>query len=667
MAKFNPDISKNDPDFLHYSKGGGNSWGAFGALFDGIGDLVGGAARTADAHIQGNIRRDLNREVDFLNDEFGLNARSDTEASINPEFSQPSPEGLQSNFEQLSKLKKAHAQGALSETAYWGRLYSVVRQMRTRYPGYREQIDEHLAGALGNPAANQLRNSMFQEMEAELRASNKANEDYESFLNSKAKYLPVGYQDMAPEDVKHYARMQEMKEHSVTAEKSSLELRAKRGENIAEDAYRFGLDYVETVFTDAVDRSFAAVLGGEGNNTYESFQKMFAEFAKDGITPEEDFQLRQTLGQVKEFARSSLLRQLGNSESGPSLLTQMGSSKEKEVMDALERRFAAFEEGLFNPESGQLNLLKLNIEAQKNAQLNKFFQQNPKFKEITVLSQSVGPQVMSVILTGDQDGTLLSAISAIPKSLVLDGIAGSTTPDSALDMMDKAGVANPKNVQTYFRDSIRVITDPGIPSEKKAALASKFFQPGDYKFFGRLSSDSKLKVYRDLTSPAVVNAMRQLADRDPTVWDNYKNWAVNAFNVVAAKPIADLNERGLVTDDLLRYQYDPKTNQFTLKVNEGSFRRTLKERGTNTIGESYDMLKASRAEKAVAEMNKYLKGIEPIVKTGGGDVGATMAGVLVAMGADGGPKSSLWTAFIELIEKTYSSDNKKETEGDTEE
>src|SRR5678816_3678257 len=64
------------------------------------------------------------------------------------------PAGLDGLSRTLGTLDSARANGKLSETAYYARLNSVARSVRSQFPGYRDYIDSQVEKVTGVAPAN---------------------------------------------------------------------------------------------------------------------------------------------------------------------------------------------------------------------------------------------------------------------------------------------------------------------------------------------------------------------------------------------------------------------------------------------------------------------------------------------------------------------------------
>lgn len=154
----NEDASSKDYSIMR--KGVDESGGNF---LDNMGRLFAGGVETVDNMIQTNIQKDVFAEKDQADMEFGIVGASAQEQST--ALPQKQPEELQRAKENLARHREAVRQGKLDSGAYALRADSVVRQLRVKYPGYREQIDKIVQNEFGIDPANEVRRRLEADMD----------------------------------------------------------------------------------------------------------------------------------------------------------------------------------------------------------------------------------------------------------------------------------------------------------------------------------------------------------------------------------------------------------------------------------------------------------------------------------------------------------------------
>ena len=109
-----------------------------GTGLSGFGDLLDQTITGVDEGIQELITDEVQDQVDLLDKDLGVDTLADINAD--PEVVGVPP-ALEKGSENLAGVQTAFNQGRISEDVYFARLHSMVKQLRARYPGYRDQID----------------------------------------------------------------------------------------------------------------------------------------------------------------------------------------------------------------------------------------------------------------------------------------------------------------------------------------------------------------------------------------------------------------------------------------------------------------------------------------------------------------------------------------------
>lgn len=194
MSIFNPTVpDTQDPNWLGWSKsitqpeGNKSTALAIGAVSEGVGD----ALKLADTSMKSIIEDEIydkakSQQTDYNNrlaaaDDAVRNARLNPSASpnasgvasntgaalqgdqniLNTSTSTPIPSDLKSLPEVSEMLGAARANGRISPTDYAARLDMLAKDFRSRYPGYKEYIDETFKKVTGVDPANKYMESVL--------------------------------------------------------------------------------------------------------------------------------------------------------------------------------------------------------------------------------------------------------------------------------------------------------------------------------------------------------------------------------------------------------------------------------------------------------------------------------------------------------------------------
>src|SRR5688572_21268143 len=125
---FNPEIPQAGiPNFTGRSQGTGPDR-TFETIFEGLGNVAQQQVNIKDANTQEAIQKDATAVFEQTNNEFGLAA--------------PNPTGMDADLDRMKTLQAAVEQGKISRVNYYGRLATLSKQLRSKYPGYEQIVDQ---------------------------------------------------------------------------------------------------------------------------------------------------------------------------------------------------------------------------------------------------------------------------------------------------------------------------------------------------------------------------------------------------------------------------------------------------------------------------------------------------------------------------------------------
>jgi hypothetical protein len=143
-----------------------------GTIAKTIGSALGEGIKFADDYVrEGIVAPQVANQAGELRDQFvdALNtARQSVEPqplgapkTLTPEQKANLPQAVQQAGNKVEMLGKAMESGRLSETDYYGRVNALAKQLRSQYPGYRDEVDREIARVTGVHPANQYIRGMI--------------------------------------------------------------------------------------------------------------------------------------------------------------------------------------------------------------------------------------------------------------------------------------------------------------------------------------------------------------------------------------------------------------------------------------------------------------------------------------------------------------------------
>lgn len=294
ITQITPDIEAGDA--RGWSRGYTSGGEVLGEAIKAAGSLFTEAVKIRDTDIQDHIKQDVEAASDYANNKIGVDAAANVEALKLADS--PRPQVLQEALEQLQLKKEAFDQGNISDTSYHSYMHATIKSLRSRYPGYRDQIDKIAGEVMSHPTANAIRSGLVNSWQAEQKAK---GEKWTTTVNEVQQMGP--YWD--PGDAETYFKAAEAgdrkaqvmliaKYSSRMREDKIVEQRAARlnlisstnsindhdykvwKEGAAQDWAGIG----DRIIQDAMERAEVA----EGP---ESFNNWFIKLGQGGYTPEE--------------------------------------------------------------------------------------------------------------------------------------------------------------------------------------------------------------------------------------------------------------------------------------------------------------------------------------------------------------------------------------------
>lgn len=191
-ATFDPQVPQEQPkeswfmskpiDTPHFAS-------AQAALTRGAGEEIKGIGEVADKTAHAQIDWDVHRQTDALADDY-LQRLGAMDKVVNPENTlladnqqKNTPGSIKNLPGTLDTLTAARANGKMSETYYWAKLYGLGKEMRSKYPGYRDYTDQVFANATGaHTTANRLMSSLVQDINTSVAANKEATNKIDTKL-----------------------------------------------------------------------------------------------------------------------------------------------------------------------------------------------------------------------------------------------------------------------------------------------------------------------------------------------------------------------------------------------------------------------------------------------------------------------------------------------------
>lgn len=211
MAAFNPEVTpvgEQTWDFRPITTPQANV--TVGTALKGIGDTVGRAIEATDLVEQHVVKNETEKKAQGIRDDY-ISELQKTSAALRPDHPQvdangvpvpvpfniltasaeaPIPQDIQSVAQQAQTLVSSKANGKISESYYYAKLDGLAKDMRARFPGYREYIDKEISEVTGVSPANAVVRGLIGDINAAATAANAGQNKAMALVEQYAKELP---------------------------------------------------------------------------------------------------------------------------------------------------------------------------------------------------------------------------------------------------------------------------------------------------------------------------------------------------------------------------------------------------------------------------------------------------------------------------------------------
>lgn len=580
MAAFNPQTQDVGVlDMTRNSQGTGPNR-TFETLFKGLANTASDYVKTEDQKTQMDIEDQASAAFDGLNQEFGLDA----------------PSGVTDGVDRIKALQNAVSQGKISEVNYYGRLATISKQLRAKYPNYEHIVDQTIQSVTGTRPANAFRDAIFNEI---TKAQNSAS-DKEKFRRQYEKenagildavfgsdyFVNPGSYDFQ----KVQQKVAEWKGEATTieAEKQRLSL------NTAQS------DYNDKAVKKVIDRDFSFVTQSTLNKAIDANGPTFADkinqfVASGGGSPEELNKFIGTISQVESDLRTTLYQRGQADYVSKGLMTN--DELNKHINDALYPVTKAKEAVLGGDFKLASKYATIN-NAIKDEQLTGMLA-DPEFRAgagLDYINKSLGDKYFVTDPAREERMTNLA--------LEVAGRTAAGQPGVIKEVLDHGnGKLSKATVDTAFK----MLTDPNLPQDGVSNIVKEFFGPQAKDFMSpkTVAAEDLETLYTKFLDPRVTDSIFSKgtqADKEMyTQWAFTKALAIPSLRAAAGDVNSLLSAAGRANPKVI---FDDKNLQIHVEA-DNFFKDARVNWGTKG--------------RAVNAVNKVLSVLGPIAKANGMD------------------------------------------------
>lgn len=552
MAQFDNTPQVQDaPNFTSRSQGITSSPNtALATLFESVASAFEGGVKIADQAQKDQILDDIFAGADAVRSEFGVDDATLMEADA--ESQNPLPAGIQAAGENLARLENAHRKGpksGVSESHYWARMNNMVRQLRAKYPGYRQEIDQMVSSVTGATPANALRSALFNEWN-----SGAESDPYAKFADWAMKdgSLPADF-FQRQENGNPYGLVElqaavsttKRKQSEMTESKKQLEYANSMGTLNQKEALRVFQSEAAMTVTNLLQDS-TSVIGTSYTALTERIQE--AQRAAAQGAPVDTNYLRTAYAEFKGLVQSELrglsMQQFGSTAAD----SYISMISDPQAIDAAINQAMAplniIEDAILNEQYGVVGSMAAWLESTKDLNSKELLQALPEIGRLQALKETAGPTVVDLLLMLQPQ--LQSSLAK--RLLDNEAVHAASGTSNIVEGFDK-GEANDQGEEYYnglikrWQNTIQEATNGSLPLEVIQNNVQYMFGVDSQAVFARMSNDDKYEYYRQVVSPTVTNQMLQIKKSgDEASWNTYQSWATNAFVGLFRESVQGLQE-----------------------------------------------------------------------------------------------------------------------------
>lgn len=515
MAKLNVDLP--DRDLTNYSAfSRGFTEHSKTANLVGLGtSLLEGGIKIADETIKNVLSSQVTEETEKIRDSYGPGS-----SSVINSTNTRTPLEVQKAGEELDALHTAYRTGKLKDSHYYARLDVVVRNFKSRYPGYKDLVDNKVQEITGVNPANALLSS--------LRSEARAGADDEDSPTKRMMKLEerASFDGNLPED--YFLRRQQGKPYQVDELLNAISIRQRQKANLdlAKSEMSFAKERNEEIGSKAQNIALKAI-GNEVDNTlrsinsvngtsYEAYMEGLRTNIKNGrkLSSQEQTQLRAVTGQLDEQIKKTVFNRLYTADSqGVILADHMTPNEIKEVEDRSLARFKHVTDAYANADYGLMGANASALQVQSVSDRETFLG-SENIRKVKALNDLGVPQV-TIDRFLLEDVELSTALQRDIKNvnlidLISNNPEGAKSLSKTFEKLEQDPDLKNTNKATLYRALTKKLVafaaDPeSVGSAGFDDALQTIYGQGNQNLLSLFNSEDATKVWRDATDINLIN------------------------------------------------------------------------------------------------------------------------------------------------------------------
>lgn len=539
------------------------------------------------------------------------------------------------------RLEAARLQGAgtgrFNHADYATNLAKLAKDLRNRYPGYKDYVDQQMQKVTGKDPANfqiaQLSSAISNRMTGQDALTKRALsllEKYPGLPQAPQLYQDVLQGRAGPVDVFRAVAPYEArrtKSELIRLRREDLENSDKSRRIVASEEID---SRISTVAGESVENFEIKMLGADTTTKFMDFvSKAGAGVYTKAQLEAAGQQLIARLPQMKSHMMS--LGREKSPKTGRSLMDDAGGLKayEEKVETALGE-YKAYADAFYKGEYGFVGQLSRNLKG-KMDQVQNDLTDDPEIGSQLMIMNAVrrmgGESNLNELYLEQFKSGMDKKMQAWTSKYVGEFQAGTriqkfgrpTTLNDAVANGQLNGTLTNQNAKFLVESSVQTLLKSKISDDIKYNLVQSMYSDGNLNFVEKLNKDgvdSKGRpilgtyyTFRMMTSPDVTQEIAKLAKAKPELWKNYINWSTNTFRNLFIREIKTLQEQ--VDNQNITVNWISKDKTFQIK--ETGFTNL------NDPANKYARQQVMEIKSKVQRLNDGLGSMKEIAKAAGKD------------------------------------------------
>ncbi len=571
------------------------------------------------------------------------------------EMGEETPSEISDLPDTLGTLQSARNSGKLSKTDYQGRLLEAAKDLRNRYPGFKQEIDHEFAKVTGVNPANAVITGLINDI-------NRANSNQNSERNRQLSYIRsrAGYQ--GAEDA--YRKVEtgewggtDVVKWAAPQERFRLELTDRAAvfndkKLSTEDRKQRGKELFDTGIAGVVQTNIENFMSRIGISSQSDADSIAAKTQSGEITAKRWAEIGDEWQTKQLQLRQAILRDAR--ENG--ITAAIGIDEVNARTDAAMKQMDAIGQRIFNRDSGGIYKTAQWIRAQGDEDQKRVFQDSivgPPMRSIETIKRIGGEQYLQSEnlrrLTNGLSGKFQvyqdNWIKDIQSQTDMETTGVPKTLNRAFEefrtKMKDATDSEKRKMNASMIDEITRIADPNVPDSIKANYALTAFHPNNRGFISKLNVDSKDErgnviqgqnaVFQKLTSPEITKEMYRLGQTHPGLWKNYVDWTQETLgNELISREIRDISQ---IRNPAIKVGWDSDNKRFetsyAYQTQPERPRYGLTAGGLGGGNRAETDPEYGIVQRSINRMNSNLANFKHVAEVGGGSVDAFILGTIV--------------------------------------